>query len=718
MAKESVQPGVFQPRVTRGGILRDGDALLDTTLALTDLAHDDPDEALRRIAGELRDLTGSRFCGIYEIESRYLRPLTVVERGKHLVDDLPIREFKVKHFKHIVRLVGTARPRALDDYGVPMCMTPVEGAQAYRSALLLPMELHDRVIGVVELCDAIERDYEEDVAMAGRLVKVAARAAVWAGDARRLTGREMVANELLELGDWVARARSLGDLVRPIAENLRTVIGAEDCDIWQANGDLITCLGSVDSNGWDADAIGDTYHLSNYPSYEAAMRTGSVRVITSADDERLAPLELEAFEKWGFRSNLSLPLIVDDETVGFIDIFDTRERDYAEHMEFVRNVGRLLAGAIHKALLLDQLEAGNRDLRLLLDISRALTSTGLLEEAMAVVARKASEALGVNSAVINEYVEEIDALVARASYDTLEDETYDGTGAPRHLSEFPGDRAILEGDEIVLEQASDPELDPATRESMAEYGEKTCLNVPLKVKGEPVGILMFLETREERRFTPHEIELARAVGELAALAIQNARLYRALRQKSDHDSLTHLHNARYLRQRVHEEMARARRHRTSLSLMVVDVDGYRRFTVDFGRAVGNDLLSAVAAIIKAKLHPYVDIGAHFGGGKFALLLPHTRLDGDGQTGEVSAVEDGWGGPHPHGALGVAERVRYDVETLASLASGAALPRPVTASVGVAAYVGEMHDSEALLDAAEEAVRRAKRAGKNRVEAAG
>lgn len=53
--------------VARGGILRDDQALLDTTLALADLAHDDPDLALQRIAGELRDLTGSRFCAIYAL---------------------------------------------------------------------------------------------------------------------------------------------------------------------------------------------------------------------------------------------------------------------------------------------------------------------------------------------------------------------------------------------------------------------------------------------------------------------------------------------------------------------------------------------------------------------------------------------------------------------------------------------------------------------------
>jgi GAF domain-containing protein len=703
-----------RPRVARGGILRDGDALLDTTLALTDLAHDDPDEALRRIAGELRDLTGSRYCGIYEIAGAYLRPLTVVEHGQFLTD-LPTNEFHVKDHPLVVRLAATGHPQASDDYGPPICKTSLEGAQSYVAGLLLPMELGGRVVGMIELCDAIEREYFDDVPMAGRLAKVAARAAVWAEEARRLTGREMIAHELMELGDFVARARSLDELVRPIAENLRSVIDAEDCDIWKVNGEVVTCLASVDVNGWDPDVIGNTFALSQYPSYAAAVRSGSVRVVSSRDDPVIADVERDAMVNWGYHSNLCLPLLVDDAVVGFIDVFDTRERDYAEHLEWVTSVGRLLAGALHKATLLDQLESGNRDLRLLLDISRTLTTT-VFEEAVGVLARKASEALGVHSCVFNEYVEEIDALVTRATYDADENSTYDGTGVPTRLDESPGDRAILEGDEVVVEHVSDPALEPATRESMEKWGEKTCLNVPLKFKGEPVGILMFLDTHQERYFTPYEISLARAVGEQAALAVQNARLYRALRQKSDHDSLTGMYNSRFFRQRTYEEMARARRHGLPLSLVQIDVDGYRRFTVDFGRAVGNDLLSAIAAIIRVRLHPQIDIAAHFGGGKFAVLLPNTPLHDDDVPEDVD--EEEWDGPHIQGAYGMAERIRADVEAMTRLASGSDLPRQATTSIGVAELSSAIHDSEALLDAADDALKLAKKGGKNRIETIG
>jgi GAF domain-containing protein len=707
--------------VARGGLLRDGDALLDTALALADVAQDDPDEALRRIAGELRDLTGSRFCAIYSLEGPDLRILTVNEHGA-IVDDDVGRLVPAASSGPVQKAVRTGTPQAVVDYGLPICNASLAagdpaGAGPYESALLLPMVFGRRAVGMVELCDRVTRDYLAERVVAERLVRVAARAAAAAALARRHAARELLANELLKFGDVIGEAQTVEEFVRPLAEKLRTALAVEDCDVWQKQGDDIICLASVDSGGWDDEVIGEIYRLADYPSYEAAARSGTMRIVRSPDDPSLGERERESLVKWGFRSNLSVFLRVQDETVGFIDVFDVRERDFSEHIDFLNSVGRLVAGAFHKALLLEEHERSNRNLRLVLDISRAITSTSMLEEALTVVARKASEALDIASCIVNEYVPEIDALVARAAYDLDAGESFDGTGVPRHLSDYPGDRAILEGGEIVIEQASDPDLDPSTRDSMLRYDEKTCLNLPLVVKGEPVGILMFLETRRERHFAPHELELARAVGEQAALAIQNVRLLRALRQKTETDGLTGLFNTRFLRQRAFEHLAAVRRHGLALSLVMLEVDSFRRFSLDHGRAVGNDLLNAVAEIVKTRGHPHIDVAAHLGNGRFALLLPYTPLDGSGDQIEPE-TGDGWLGPHAHGALGVAERLCADVASLSRLASGSHVPRAVTASLGVAAVGSVAGDTDELLEAAGSALTRAVKAGGNRVDTGG
>ena len=75
-------------------------------------------------------------------------------------------------------------------------------------------------------------------------------------------------------------------------------------------------------------------------------------------------------------------------------------------------------------------------------------------------------------------------------------------------------------------------MDPATRSAMIENGELSALSVPLWFEGEPVGILVLVETRDARRFSEHEFELARGLGEQAAVAIHNAHLYRRLERQN------------------------------------------------------------------------------------------------------------------------------------------------------------------------------------------
>ena len=83
----------------------------------------------------------------------------------------------------------------------------------------------------------------------------------------------------------------------------------------------------------------------------------------------------------------------------------------------------------------------------------------------------------------------------------------------------------------VQELLSDPDLDPASRRSMETWGEKSVLNVPFSFGDEPLGLLAIVETETERRFTSEEVELVRGIGEQAAVALHNAKVYRELEQR-------------------------------------------------------------------------------------------------------------------------------------------------------------------------------------------
>jgi GGDEF domain-containing protein len=335
------------------------------------------------------------------------------------------------------------------------------------------------------------------------------------------------------------------------------------------------------------------------------------------------------------------------------------------------------------------------------------------------MAREAAEALGVSRCIINEYAEGDDRLTPLVVYERLpgggRSDSTSSLPAPR-----PSSRALLERGTHV-EQAADLELDPAVRTELAERGELTSLNVPLIYKDQPLGLMRLIETREERHFSPDEIELARGIGEQAALAFQNARLYRSLQEQADTDGLTGLCNHRRFRERLYEEFVRARRYNLPLTLLMIDIDDFKTFNDDYGHLIGDEVLRIVASLLQTGLRQSIDLAARYGGEEFAVMLPNTPPEDSAPAGDLQ-VPPAAGGlarakAHRGGASAVAARIRHKIEIIAAQKAGG-VPRTVTVSIGVALLTPEMYDASALVRAADAALYEAKHSGKNTVVVAG
>jgi diguanylate cyclase (GGDEF)-like protein len=172
-------------------------------------------------------------------------------------------------------------------------------------------------------------------------------------------------------------------------------------------------------------------------------------------------------------------------------------------------------------------------------------------------------------------------------------------------------------------------------------------------------------------------------------AIRRARSTRALRVEALTDPLTGLPNRRALEGRLHEELRRARRYRTPLSCVMADVDHLKPINDSLGHACGDQALQGMAAVLHAELRD-TDFAARAGGDEFLILLPHTGAEE---------------------ALVLAERVRRRLGTL-RLGTGRSA-RPVGASFGVA-QLADDGDGQAMVDAADQALYAAKRAGRGQV----
>jgi diguanylate cyclase (GGDEF)-like protein len=196
-------------------------------------------------------------------------------------------------------------------------------------------------------------------------------------------------------------------------------------------------------------------------------------------------------------------------------------------------------------------------------------------------------------------------------------------------------------------------------------------------------------TREVRARRELAEELRKANERLAAL---NADLMRVART----DDLTGIANRRFFEEQFEEEYRRAARDGTSLSLLMIDVDKFKQFNDHLGHQAGDRCLKRIATVIRRGLRRGGDSGARFGGEEFVVLLPHTDAEG---------------------AL---QRARHFLEAIARL--GIRHPHSpvagiVTVSIGVASVVpsrlGKSGASHLLL-AADKALYRAKRAGRNRI----
>lgn len=165
-----------------------------------------------------------------------------------------------------------------------------------------------------------------------------------------------------------------------------------------------------------------------------------------------------------------------------------------------------------------------------------------------------------------------------------------------------------------------------------------------------------------------------------------------LKMLSNTDPLTHLYNRRYLMDSLEKELNRQRRNRGHLTLVLFDVDHFKNINDAFGHRFGDTVLVAIAESAREHLRSY-EFAARYGGEEFVLLLPQTDLEG---------------------GVVVAERLREAVQALTFDHPFDTLA--VTVSVGVATFPAPSVDSiDQLITKADEALYRAKRAGRNRVE---
>ena len=245
-------------------------------------------------------------------------------------------------------------------------------------------------------------------------------------------------------------------------------------------------------------------------------------------------------------------------------------------------------------------------------------------------------------------------------------------------------RRVMESRRTGLHEGLDAEVDPWLSRAIPDAGN--LLIAPLNSENRAFGVVVLEHSlRKGSRVERRVMTMVERFVAHASLALENAFLLAQLRRSASTDGLTGIANRRNFDVTLDRVLARAVASFEPVSLVLLDIDHFKRLNDEHGHQVGDDVLRQVAALLSEHARP-MDLPARYGGEEFAVVLPECE---------------------PAEAEAVAERLRQAI-------AGAGLSVPITVSAGVASFPGHGATAESLIRSADDALYRAKAQGRNRV----
>lgn len=220
---------------------------------------------------------------------------------------------------------------------------------------------------------------------------------------------------------------------------------------------------------------------------------------------------------------------------------------------------------------------------------------------------------------------------------------------------------------------------------------KRVLELPLISHGKVLGILQ-IESESKRELSEKDRKNFTILANAAAIALDNAILHMKMKELTVIDELTGLFNYRYFQIKLTDEIRRADRYHQPLSMLMIDVDHFKKINDSQGHQTGNIILQEIVSIIKNSVRD-VDIVARYGGEEFVVLLPQTAT---------------------RNAMNIAERMRRNVEKALFTNSQGQRDIKTTISIGIAVYPEGIVSADHLLERVDQAMYLAKNKGRNRV----
>jgi diguanylate cyclase (GGDEF)-like protein len=345
----------------------------------------------------------------------------------------------------------------------------------------------------------------------------------------------------------------------------------------------------------------------------------------------------------------------------------------------------------HEKMLGDLLEKKLNEIYVHYHISRTIGSQLVLETMLEQVVDTIKKALPlerISVYLLDESRTQLSLYLASGFNAELARPIAVGEGAPGRIVET-GEHVHIHDLSLFYETLNDFIHYPGEEARDGSY-----IGIALKTHNKTIGMLG-MDNRIKYGLSVEDMDFMAILSHQLAAGIEKTRLFEKIRDLSQHDGLTGLHNHRFFQERLRQEINKHERNGKPLSLIMLDIDHFKRYNDDYGHQAGDEVLRELAKIITSHTRcDSNDIGCRYGGEEFAMIMPELGLQY---------------------AVKVAERLRKAVENAIFILSDSKKESKVTVSLGVASLAENIHAKpEELVKQADDALYRSKKSGKNQV----
>jgi diguanylate cyclase (GGDEF)-like protein len=509
------------------------------------------------------------------------------------------------------------------------------------------------------------------------LQRFATLASMALGNAQLITAAVRQSQELSllhQVRTAIARELDLTNIVKRIVEAVAETFGYTLVSLYLREGDVLVLQHQV---GYD-------HVIPTIPINQGiagrVVRTGESVFL---DDVKSDPTFLGALE--GIISEVAVPIFDEGKPVGVLNIESRHGVTLTKaDLRLMLALSDQISVAIGRARLYTALRHNNERLSILHQTTLDLLKNRNMEDLVQAIVDQAAILFDADG-----------GYLALAEGELLVDRAF----SPRNL---PYQKVALKRDEdkspvwqvfesreplITKDFSALPNIRPQT----TALGINATILLPLLTTDTCQGVLGAGRLKPDHPFSEEDIRFGSLFARVATLTIDNAQLHESLRQESIRDPLTGLFNRRFMQEALARELLKAERNSHPLSVVMFDLDHFKRVNDTFGHDAGDGALRLLGTLLKTKIRGS-DIACRYGGEEFTLILPE------------ATVND---------VLQRMEQLGRDVKNLVIQHQGKPIGQ-LTGSFGIAVFPKHGTTGDALLKAADEALYRAKQAGRDRV----